>query len=64
VYKWIKHIVESYEKMFTIEVPKRPTIYKIGDKRYVLTKRISDQETELREVTSNWKLSPIPFVEF
>ena len=42
MYKWIEHIVESYEKMFTIEVPKRPTIYKIGDKRYVLTKRISD----------------------
>ena len=41
MYKWIKHIVKSYEKMFTIEVPKRPTVYKIGDKRYVRTKRIS-----------------------
>ena len=42
MYKWIKHIVKSYEKMFTVEVPKRPVVYKIGDKRYVLTKRISD----------------------
>ena len=42
MYKWIKHIVKSYEKMFTVEVPQRPVIYKIGDKRYVRAKRISN----------------------
>jgi len=49
VYKWIEHIVESYEKMFTIEVPKRPTVYKIGGKRYILTKRLSD--SPIKKVT-------------
>jgi hypothetical protein len=40
VYKWIKHVVKAYEKMFTVEVPQRPVVYKIGDKRYVRAKRI------------------------
>jgi hypothetical protein len=26
--------------MFTVEVPQRPVVYKIGDKRYVRAKRI------------------------
>jgi hypothetical protein len=41
MYKWIKSMVGAYENMFNIELPKKPTVYKIGNKRYVRTKRIS-----------------------
>jgi len=34
-------MVGAYENMFNIELPKKPTVYKIGNKRYVRTKRIS-----------------------
>ena len=27
--------------MFVVELPKKPTVYKIGNRRYVRTKRIS-----------------------
>jgi len=40
VYKWIKHIVKSYERMFTVEVPQRPVVYKLGDKKFVKVKRL------------------------
>ena len=46
MYKWIKHIVKSYEKMFTVEVPQRPVVYKIGDKRYVRAKRIRTPQSK------------------
>ena len=41
MYKWIKHIVKSYEKMFTVEVPQRPVVYKIGTKKYIKKKQFS-----------------------
>ena len=41
MHKWIKNLVNAYENMFIVELPKRPTVYKIGNKRYVRTKRIS-----------------------
>ena len=46
MYKWIKHVVKAYEKMFTVEVPQRPTVYKIGDKRYVRAKRIRTAQSK------------------
>jgi len=41
MYKWIKDLVDAYDKMFIVELPKKPTVYKIGNKRYMLKKRIS-----------------------
>ena len=41
MYKWIKSLVDAYENMFVVELPKKPTVYKIGNRRYVRTKRIS-----------------------
>jgi hypothetical protein len=41
MYKWIKNLVDAYDKMFIVELPKKPAVYKIGNKRYVRTKRIS-----------------------
>ena len=41
MYKWIKNLVDAYDKMFIVEKPKQPTIYKIGNKKYIRTKRIS-----------------------
>ena len=41
MYKWIKDLVDAYENMFVVELPKKPVVYKIGDRRYVRTKRIS-----------------------
>ena len=28
MYKWIKNLVDAYDKMFVIETPKKPIIYK------------------------------------
>jgi hypothetical protein len=42
MYKWIKDLVDAYDKMFIVELPKKPTVYKIGNKRYMLKKRISN----------------------
>jgi hypothetical protein len=41
MYKWIKDLVDAYDKMFIVELPKKPTVYKIGNRRYIRTKRIS-----------------------
>ena len=41
MYKWIKNLVDAYDKMFIVELPKKPIVYKIGNKRYIKTKRIS-----------------------
>ena len=41
MYKWIKNLVDAYDKMFIVELPKKPIVYKIGNKRYIRTKRIS-----------------------
>ena len=41
MYKWIKSLVDAYENMFVVELPKKPIVYKIGDRRYIRTKRIS-----------------------
>ena len=41
MYKWIKGLVDAYENMFVVELPKKPTVYKIGNKRYIRTKKIS-----------------------
>ena len=41
MYKWIKNLVDAYDKMFIVELPTKPIVYKIGNKRYVRTKRIS-----------------------
>ena len=41
MYKWIKNLVDAYDKMFVVELPKKPTVYKIGNKRYIRTKKIS-----------------------
>jgi hypothetical protein len=42
MFKWIKRLVDSYEKMLGNTPPiKKPTIYKVGNKRYIRTKRIS-----------------------
>jgi len=41
MYKWIKDLVDAYDKMFIVELQKKPAVYKIGNKRYVRTKRIS-----------------------
>ena len=40
MYKWIKDLVDAYENMFVVELPKKPVVYKIGDRRYIRTKRI------------------------
>ena len=39
MYKWIKSLVDAYENMFVVELPKKPIVYKIGDRRYIRTKR-------------------------
>ena len=41
MYKWIKNLVDAYDKMFVIEKPKKPTVYKVGNRRYIRTKKIS-----------------------
>ena len=41
MYKWIKDLVDAYDKMFIVELPKKPIVYKIGNRRYIRTKRIS-----------------------
>ena len=41
MYKWIKNLVDAYDKMFIVELPKKPIVYKIGNKKYIRTKRIS-----------------------
>ena len=41
MYNWIKNLLDAYDKMFVIEKPKKPTVYKIGSRRYIRTKRIS-----------------------
>ena len=40
MYKWIKNLVDAYDKMFVIEKPKKPMIYKVGKKRYVRSRRV------------------------
>jgi hypothetical protein len=44
MYKWIKRLVASYENVLDQE-PKKPTVYKVGGKRWVRTKRISKTTT-------------------
>ena len=41
MYRWIENLVDAYDKMFVVELPKKPTVYKIGNKRYIRTKKIS-----------------------
>ncbi len=41
MYNWFKNLIDAYDKMFIVEKPKQPTIYKIGNKRYIRTKKIS-----------------------
>jgi len=41
MYKWIKNLVDAYDKMFIVELPKKPIVYKVGNKRYIRTKRLS-----------------------
>jgi|TARA_R110000851_G_scaffold145677_1_gene285256 hypothetical protein len=41
MHKWIKNLVNAYEKMFIVELPKKQVVYKVGNKRYIRTKRIS-----------------------
>ena len=41
MYKWIKRMVSAYENMINIELPKKPIVYRVGNKRYIRTKRIS-----------------------
>ena len=41
MYKWIENLVDAYDKMFVVELPKKPTVYKIGNKRYIRTKKTS-----------------------
>ena len=43
MYKWIKNLVDAYDKMFVIEKPKKPIIYKIGKKRYIRSRRMSNR---------------------
>ena len=33
MYKWIKNLVDAYDKMFVIEKPKKPTVYKVGQQK-------------------------------
>ena len=36
MFKWIKRLVDSYEKMLGETLPtKKPTVYKVGNKRYI-----------------------------
>ena len=44
MFKWIKRLVESYEKTFLVELPKKTTVYKVGNKRYIKTKKISQNK--------------------
>ena len=41
MYNRFKNLIDAYDKMFIVEKPKQPTIYKIGNKKYIRTKRIS-----------------------
>jgi hypothetical protein len=41
MYNWFKNLIDAYDKMFIVEKPKQPNIYKIGNKRYIRTKKIS-----------------------
>ena len=43
MYKWIKNLVDAYDKMFIVELPKKPIIYKIGKKRYIRSRRMSNK---------------------
>ena len=43
MYKWIKNLVDAYDKMFVIEKPKKPIIYKVGKKRYIRSRRMSNK---------------------
>ena len=38
MFKWIKNLVDAY---VGIQEPKKPTIYKVGKKRYIRSRRIS-----------------------
>ena len=40
MYKWIKNLVDAYDKMFVVEKPKKPVIYKVGKKRYIRSRRV------------------------
>jgi hypothetical protein len=41
MYNWFKNLIDAYDKMFVIEKPRKPIVYKIGNKKYIRTKRIS-----------------------
>ena len=41
MYKWFKNLVDAYDKMFVIEIPKKPTVYKVGNRRYIRSRRLS-----------------------
>jgi hypothetical protein len=40
MFRWIKNLIESYENLSHIEVKKKPTVYKLGKKRYIKKKVI------------------------
>jgi hypothetical protein len=40
MFNWFKKLLDAYAKMTTVEKPKKPTIYKIGNKKYIRVKRI------------------------
>ena len=41
MFNWFKNLIDAYDKMFIVEKPKQPTVYKIGNRRYIRTKKIS-----------------------
>ena len=43
MYKWIKNLVDAYDKMFVIETVKKPIIYKVGNKKYIRSRRVSNK---------------------
>ena len=40
MFNWFKNLLDAYDKMLAIEKPKRPTVYKIGNKKYIKVKRL------------------------
>ena len=42
MFNWFKNLLDAYDRMLAIEKPKRPTVYKIGNKKYIRIKRIGN----------------------
>jgi|TARA_R110001592_G_scaffold17028_13_gene72317 hypothetical protein len=40
MFNWFKNLIDAYDKMFVIEKPKQPTVYKIGNRRYIRSRRL------------------------